>query len=176
MSATQTKKLRIAGQERDAIFFHKPEEPFGFLSNWYPSVFVLDGRRYTSNEQYIMYHKCLLLGDGASAERVLQTDDVAEQKWLGRHAAGFAAGRHVWAGARQMVGLRGLKAKFTQNGELGKLLLDTGDACLVECSESDKVWACGVSLYDERRFDAACWDGDNILGFALMEVRSALKK
>ena len=29
---------------------------------------------------------------------------------------------------------------------------------------------------DDRRFDAAEWKGDNILGFALMEVREMLKK
>ena len=29
-------KLHISGREVDAAFFHKPDEPYGFLSNWLP--------------------------------------------------------------------------------------------------------------------------------------------
>ena len=57
-----------------------------------------------------------------------------------------------------------------------KLLLDTGDAYLVECAVNDKVWACGIDLRDDSRCNAEKWSGKNILGFALMEVREMLKK
>ncbi len=36
------------------ICFHNPDENYGFLSNWYLSDFVIDGRKYTSMEQYMM--------------------------------------------------------------------------------------------------------------------------
>ena len=75
-----------------------------------------------------------------------------------------------------MVVLRGLMAKFSQNEDLKQKLLDTGDAYLVECAGSDKIWACGIRLNDDKRFDAANWTGDNILGFALMEVREMFKE
>ncbi len=169
-------KLMVGGKLQDAVFFHRPEEPYGFLSNWYLSDFVLDGRRYSSNEQYIMHQKCLLFGDEASAARVLQTDDPEEQQRIGRNAGGFAENEHVWSGTRQLVALRGLMAKFSQKEALKQKLLATGDAWLVECANSDKTWACGRSLNDDRRFDAARWDGDNILGFALMEIRKKLKE
>ncbi len=100
---------------------------------------------------------------------------MAEQKRIGRNARGFEEHEHAWAGSRQLIARRGLMAKFSQNADLGEKLLDTGDAFLVECAEGDRIWACGVSLYDDRRFDAARWDGENILGFALMEVRRELK-
>jgi ribA/ribD-fused uncharacterized protein len=76
---------------------------------------------------------------------------------------------------RQIVVFRGLMAKFSQNDELKKKLLNTGDAFLVECAGSDKVWACGIRLNDDRRFNASNWTGDNILGFAIMEVRNQLR-
>ena len=57
-----------------------------------------------------------------------------------------------------------------------KQLLATGDAYLVECAKSDKIWACGISLYDDKRKNASLWQGTNKLGFALMEVRNSLKK
>lgn len=75
-----------------------------------------------------------------------------------------------------MVVFRGLMAKFSLNEDLKQQLLDTGNAYLVECAGSDKIWTCGVHLKDDKRFDAANWTGDNILGFALMEVREVLKK
>ena len=166
-------KVKIGPNQYDAVYFHRPEEPNGYLSNWYSSPFDLDGEHYTSAEQYIMYQKCKLFGDEAAAAAVLATDDVATQQAIGRKAKGYIGA--VWSGARQIIAFKGLMAKFSQNEELKKNLLDTDDAFLVECAGSDKIWACGIRLNDDRRFDAANWDGQNILGFALMEVRSRLK-
>ena len=165
--------LKIGNRDVDAYYFHKPEEPNGFLSNWYPSSFELEGIHYSSAEQYIMYQKCILFGDEATAKKVLATDDVAEQQKLGRTASGYVD--KVWAGMRQLVALKALRAKFSQNNDLKKKLLDTEDAFLVECAWSDQIWACGIGLDDDRRKDAGSWHGMNILGFALMQVRSELR-
>lgn len=166
--------LKISGHEVDAYFFHKPEEPNGYLSNWFLSSFDLDNMHFTSVEQYIMYRKCKMFGDEKSAEGVLATNSVAEQQAIGRNASGYI--NAVWAGARQMVVYRALMAKFSQNEDLKQQLLDTGDAYLVECAGSDKIWACGIRLNDEKRFDAFNWKGSNLLGFALMEVREKLRE
>ena len=167
-------KLKISGRQVNAVFFHKPEEPHGYLSNWYPAAFDLDGIRYSSTEQYIMYQKCRLFGDEASAEAVMATDDPGKQQAIGQHASGYI--HNVWIGSRQMIAFRGLLAKFRQNENLKQKLLETGDAYLVECAGSDKNWACGIRLNDDKRFDAENWKGQNILGFALMEVRRILKE
>ena len=167
-------KLQIAGQEVDAVFFHKPSEPHGYLSNWYTSPFDLDGVHFTSAEQYIMYQKCVIFGDQASANAILATEDTKLQQDIGRKAKGYTGS--VWAGMRQLVAVRGLLAKFSQNEDLKKKLLDTEDAWLVECAHSDTIWACGIRLNEDERFDASKWRGQNILGFALMEVRSILRK
>ena len=74
-----------------------------------------------------------------------------------------------------MVAVKRLMAKFSQNEDLKQQLLSTGDSWLVECAGSDKVWACGIRLDDDRRRDIANWTGTNILGFALMQVREMLK-
>ena len=166
-------KLTISGRQVDAVFFHKPDEPNGYLSNWYPSAIVVDGIRFSSVEQYIMYKKCEVFGDMASAQAVLATEDTKLQQSIGRKANGYVS--NMWAGMRQIVVLRGLLAKFLQNEDLRKKLLDTDDAYIVECARTDKVWACGRRLDDDRRLDASQWEGQNILGFALMEVREMLK-
>ena len=166
-------KLTIAERKVDAVYFHKPEEPNGYLSNWYLSPFELEGKHFSSVEQYIMYQKCITFGDEEAASKVLATDDPAEQQAIGRKTSGYIG--NVWAGMRQMVVFRGLMAKFSQDDELKKKLFNTGDAFLIECAGSDKVWACGIRLNDDRRFNASNWTGDNILGFAIMEVRNLLK-
>jgi len=121
-----------------------------------------------------MYQKCVIFGDTASAKAILATDDTNAQQTIGRNAKGYIG--DVWAGQRQLVAMRGLIAKFSQNKELKKKLLNTGDAWLVECAHSDTIWACGIRLNADERFDTKKWRGQNILGFALMEVRSILRK
>ena len=168
-----TDTLRVGDREVEAVYFHKPEEPYGFLSNWYPSVFTVDGIQYSSVEQYIMYQKCMIFNDQDSAQAVMDTDDVALQQAIGRNAKGY--NDMVWAGARQALAMRGLYAKFTQNEDLKEKLLSTGAAWLVECARSDIFWACGISLQDEKRKDTSNWRGKNLLGFALMEVRKTIE-
>ena len=167
-------KISIGNRVCDAVYFHKIDEPNGFLSNWYSSACEIEDKKFTSVEQYIMYRKAEIFGDTEIADRILSTDDPETQKALGRKVSGYSG--YVWDGIRQMVVYRGLMAKFSQNEDLKELLLKTGDAYLVECAMRDKIWACGRSLYDERRKDASLWDGTNILGFALMEVRERLRK
>lgn len=76
---------------------------------------------------------------------------------------------------KQAMAMKGLLAKFSQNEALKQKRLDTGNAYLVECARTDKVWSCGRRLDDDRRYDVSQWEGKNLLGFALMEVRSMLK-
>lgn len=170
--AVTTDVLMIGGAERKAVYFHKPEEPNGFLSNWYKSEFELDGMKFSSVEQYIMYRKCMTFGDLARAQAVMDTDDTEEQQAIARKAAGYNDA--VWNGLRQPIAMRALVAKFDQSEDLCEALRKTGDACLVECAGSDRIWACGVRLNDPARKDIKNWKGRNILGFALMEVRKML--
>ena len=50
------------------------------------------------------------------------------------------------------------------------------NAWLVESARSDTIWACGIRLNEDERFGASECRGQNILGFALMEARSMLRK
>ena len=165
--------LKINNTAVSAVYFHRPEEPNGYLSNWYPSEFDLDGVHFTCVEQYIMNKKCMLFGDTASAKAVLAAQAPDQQKELGKKAGGYI--ENVWNGIRQMIVLKGLMAKFSQNEDLKQELLETRDSWLVECAGQDKIWACGIHLDDEKRKDATNWSGTNILGFALMEVRDRLR-
>lgn len=69
---------------RDIICFHNPDEINGYLSNWYLSEFEINGIRYSSMEQYMMYQKAVLFNDSDIAGQILQTSNVGKIKALGR--------------------------------------------------------------------------------------------
>lgn len=154
------------------LCFHNPDEENGYLSNWYASAFTFKGISFTSMEQYMMYQKAVYCGDEAIASQILQTDDVAEIKKLGRAVSGYD--ENVWNGIRQIVVFEGLYAKFSQNEELKTLLKNTGDAVLAECAVKDCIWGIGYSMKDPNRLDRSKWKGQNLLGYALMMVRELL--
>ena len=52
----------------------------------------------------------------------------------------------------------------------------TQNHILAECAVQDRIWGIGLSMKDERRFDLNEWQGQNLLGFSLMRVRTALKQ
>ena len=156
------------------IGFHNPDESYGFLSNWYLSDFTVDGIKFSSMEQYMMYQKAVVFKDKAIASQILKTNDVARIKDFGRQVSNY--NDTVWNGMRQIVIYKGLLEKFRQNEKLKKALLDTGDDILAECAVSDKIWGIGLSMKDSNRHDIKSWKGQNLLGFALMLVRSELRK
>jgi ribA/ribD-fused uncharacterized protein len=67
------------------------------------------------------------------------------------------------------------QAKFGADPALRGYLLGTGDRVLVEASPIDSIWGIGLSRDDPDAADPARWRGLNLLGQALMQVRSALR-
>ena len=114
------------------ICFHLVDEPNGYLSNWYPSPFTLDGITYSSAEQYMMHQKAVIFGDTETASSILATDNVGKIKALGRSVRNF--NEAFWNGIRQIIVYRGLLAKFRQNEDLKQQLLATHPHILAECA------------------------------------------
>lgn len=154
------------------ICFHLIDEPNGFLSNWYPSPFTLEGIRFTCVEQYMMYRKAVTFGDPENAAAILAADNPGKIKALGRSVRGY--NDTVWNGVRQIVVYRALLEKFRQNPDLKDKLLATAPHTLAECAVRDKIWGIGMSMHDEYRFEPDLWRGQNLLGFTLMLVREEL--
>ncbi len=154
------------------IGFHNPDEEYGFLSNWSLSNFVAFRIEFSSMEQYMMYQKAVVFKDEEIASQILRTSDVAEIKSLGRAVRNYDD--HVWNGVRQIVVYEGLTSKFSQNEDLKRLLKETDDAVLAECAVKDRIWGIGLSMTDPDRLDRSKWQGQNLLGYALMAVRDKL--
>ena len=72
--------------------------------------------------------------------------------------------RPDWEEIKDEVMLQVLRMKFSQNPEIAKELLATGDALLIEHTRNDDYWA-----------DGGDGSGKNKLGLLLMQVREELK-
>ena len=103
---------------------------------------------------------------------ILQNNDPAKIKGLGRKVKNYD--EQIWGRVRFEVVVKGNYAKFSQNDNLKKILLETKDAILVEASPYDRIWGVGISKENPDIYNPTKWRGQNLLGKALMEVRKKL--
>lgn len=121
----------------------------------------------------MMAEKARLFGDEGTRQRILSAASPAQAKALGRQVAGFNDAR--WEAARFDIVVQANRAKFMQNEPLGACLLGTGNRVLVEASPVDRIWGIGLAADDPRASQPDQWRGLNLLGFALMVVRSEMQ-
>lgn len=143
-------------------------------SNWYPSVFEIDGQRFNCGEQWMMFAKARLFGDAEMAAAILAEVHPRRQKLLGRKIRGFDSVR--WSDECEALVAIGLLEKFRQNPALGEALLATGERLIVEASPDDPIWGIGLEEEDPRALDPTQWQGENRLGKVLMQVRTRLQQ
>jgi ribA/ribD-fused uncharacterized protein len=144
------------------------------LSQWWKADFTYNNARYCCMEQCMMAGKAKLFRDRETEAQIMAADDPMVIKKLGRKVSPFDGS--LWDKAKHSLILNGNYAKFTQNEELRRFLLSTGDRLLVEASPYDTVWGVGLGAEDPRLQDPAQWQGQNLLGFALMEVRDEIRR
>lgn len=143
------------------------------LSQWYDCKFKVDGVEYTTAEQYMMASKARLFRDERVLSKIMSASHPSEYKKLGREIRNFDS--KVWDDNKRKIVLEGNVAKFSQNPELKKFLLSTGDSILAEASPYDRIWGIGLDRESAERLGLEGWKGENLLGFILMEVRDILK-
>jgi ribA/ribD-fused uncharacterized protein len=155
------------------LFFWKtvPARP-GCLSQWWQQPFTVDGVEYGSAEHWMMAGKARLFGDDDALGRILAAEHPALVKKLGQGVRDFDD--ETWKANRFEIVVAGNRAKFGSDPDLASYLVGTGDRVLVEASPLDRIWGIGLAEDDPRASDPARWQGLNLLGKALMEVRAAL--
>lgn len=147
----------------------------GYLSQWYPSPFVSkNGSHYNCCEQYMMAKKALLFEDTITHSKIMNTDDPSKQKKLGRQVKNFD--KNTWNKYSRRIVYKANYYKFTQNKDLQKKLLKTGDKLIVEASPYDFVWGIGMSAKKAQYTPKEQWKGTNWLGLEITNVRETIKK
>jgi ribA/ribD-fused uncharacterized protein len=129
---------------------------YNFLSNFYPCAVTYDGLTYTNSEAAFQSAKSVDLNN-----RTIFTDMAPLiAKMTGR----MVLLRPDWEQVKDQVMEDIVRAKFTQNEQLGKLLLATGSADLIEGNDwNDTYWGVSHGV------------GQNKLGKILMKIRNELR-
>ena len=143
------------------------------LSQWYDCYFEVEGVQYHTTEQYMMASKAKLFGDNEVCQEIMMAYHPLDYKKLGRKVHNFE--HELWDARKSEIVVEGNKAKFSQNPDLKEFLLSTEDAILVEASPYDKIWGIGLDKETALKGSVEQWQGENLLGCALMEVRDYLR-
>lgn len=141
------------------IFFWKEDNQYAVFSNFYPHPVTVDGRTWPTSEHYYQAMKTPYLAD-QEIVRALATP--AEAKKMGRRLKC----REDWQDVKYGIMLQVLREKFSLE-PLRSLLTGTGDAEIYEDSPYDRIWGTGQLR--------GVGTGQNLLGKALMQVRSELR-
>ena len=147
-------------------------------SNWFKCHFTVEHNgkelHFFNSEQYFMWMKAITFGDNEIAEQILQKGkNPKTAKALGRKVKNYDDS--VWNEKRFEVMLNANMLKYTQNADLNSLILSKkfDGKKFVEASPLDGIWGikCGeVEALD----DESNWNGLNLLGKVLDEVRNRL--
>jgi ribA/ribD-fused uncharacterized protein len=180
LDLTELRRRCSKGEEFRYLFFwgHQPASDGSItqtcLSQWYAASFKVDDVVYPTAEHWMMASKARLFADNESIQQILEAHDPKTAKALGRQVKNFDD--KIWNETCRRLVTEGNVAKFSQNEVLRAFLLSTGDHVLVEASPFDRIWGIGLAAKDDKAKHPATWQGQNLLGFALMDVRATLSR
>jgi ribA/ribD-fused uncharacterized protein len=143
----------------DVIRFYSTRDEYGCFSNFAAYPIQLGGKTWPTSEHYFQGQK---FDDEGHVEAIRQANSPMIAARMGRDR-----GKPIkkdWEAIKITVMTAAVRAKFTQHQSHRSMLLDTGDAKLVEHSEKDAYWG-----------DGGDGTGKNMLGQILMRIRAELR-
>mmetsp|Transcript_69217 Transcript_69217/g.84869 ORF Transcript_69217/g.84869 Transcript_69217/m.84869 type:complete len:201 (+) Transcript_69217:32-634(+) len=149
------------------VFFYN-----GPFSQFWPSNFIIDNIEYQWAEQYQQSQKALLMKDDEGYNKIMNAVHPMDCKLYGKQIKNFD--KNIWFKNRYDVVYQGNYAKFTQNIELKQELIKYRDHEFAECDPNDKIWGIGLNLKDLHGNTKRHWNGDNLLGLILTELKNNL--
>jgi ribA/ribD-fused uncharacterized protein len=144
----------------------------GFCSQWHPCTFEFVGVTYNCAEQAMMNQKALFFGDIESSIEIMKSKSPSVQKSIGRKVSNFDP--KLWSEACLEIVTQINVSKFNQNPKMKKQLIELGDREIVEASPYDKIWGIGMKDTHPDILDRDKWQGQNLLGIAIMEAKKRL--
>jgi|JI6StandDraft_1071083.scaffolds.fasta_scaffold09423_4 ribA/ribD-fused uncharacterized protein len=108
-------------EETGPLLFYRPIHKGGFLSNFYVSPFILNGKSYATNEHYFQSQK--FEGQPEEDEVINAKTPAIAFKLARKHKL---KRRRNWEEVKEDIMYTGLVQKFTVHKDLRKKLLETG--------------------------------------------------
>ena len=146
--------------EPDEIKFYSVNDSYGEFSNFAPFPIKLKGKTWMTSEHYFQAQK---FAGTPHEKKIRNASSPMKAAELGRTRK--VKIRLDWDKIKDNVMYDVVKAKFSQHKDLRQLLIETGDAKLIEHTENDDYWG-----------DGGNGKGKNRLGKILMKIRSELQK
>jgi len=157
---------------RKIIKFCRINDDYGFLSNFSPHSFETTEfsskncsyykEFWKTSEHYFQAMK-FAGTDWQYSKRIRLANTPSEAARLGRDRSYPL--RLDWEHIKEIIMEEALIAKFSQNLDIKKKLIETGDAILVEHRKADSYWG-----------DGGNGTGKNRLGVLLMQLREKLRE
>lgn len=124
-------------------------------------------------EQWMMASKAILFNDGETFKKIMDEKSPSKQKDLGREVNNYD--NDIWNDYKYRIVLTGNEYKFDQNEELKNFLLSFNEFTIfAEAASWDSVWGIGLGPEDPKSLDINTWNGENLLGKVISEVRHNL--
>jgi N-glycosidase YbiA len=142
------------------IYFYSARDAYGCFSNFSSHGIQLGGKWWPTTEHYFQAQKYA----GTPQEEAIRLARTPKQAAeMGRDRKRPL--RADWEQVKNDVMRTALRQKFRTHTDIRQVLLDTGDAELVENAPGDYYWGSGAD-----------GSGKNMLGKILMEVREELRR
>ncbi len=160
----QPEKLFTPSRLMVTLFYskHSPH------SNFKRCKFTENGKDYNCVEQYFVQKNALAAGNTGLAERVMKEENPAVIKSMGKEIVNLDPDTKL----ENMK--KGMTLKYSQNEDLLQKLKDTEGTELAEANPHDDYWGIGLGIHDAKAFEKVNWNGQNMTGKILMEVRQEL--
>jgi ribA/ribD-fused uncharacterized protein len=141
------------------------------LSNFHPKEVKIEGVAYSCNEQFFQRSKALLFGDHETAEKILNEKDPAKMHEFGKRVRGF--NKEIWKKRAPRVLKHMNEVKFRSYPEAATFLVNTGERRIGEGSP-DPYYGIGIHISSPAATDQTKWNGTNLMGTILTEIRDSL--
>jgi len=127
------------------ILFYRVNEPYGEFSNFSLHPIKVNGKRWPTSEHFFQAQKFV---GSKHEEEIRQANSPMIAARLGRSRK--APLRRDWEAVKENVMRQALRAKFTQHEDLKQLLLNTGEAVLVEHTTNELLMELREQLRNEQ--------------------------
>lgn len=170
---------KLPGAPPGNLWFYGCTGELGELSNHFQVDLEIDGKTYSTTENYFQSMK--FLGSEKDMEELRLAATPKEASKFGRDRS--RPMRKDWDAVmedgsitKEAVMKKALQEKFTKHSGAREVLLATGDLVLVEHTDRDNYWGDGGQTEPAWAADAESSNGGkNKLGLMLMELRASLR-
>jgi N-glycosidase YbiA len=157
----EIKAVSEQNNSENVVYFYSTQGEYGCFSNFSAHGFELDGKYWKTSEHYFQAQKFVPHKEHVEAVRLAKTPKQAAE--IGRDRKRPL--RRDWESVKEDIMRRALIAKFKAHDDIREILLNTGEAKIVENAPGDYYWGIGKN-----------GSGKNRLGILLMEVREILRE